>query len=234
MLKINLPRILIVGLASLVVFLAYAILAISNDGPAIEFLNVGQGDSALIKLPSKTYSVPPCSADWLRRCLVRDISMAKIASWLTPGNNGVKILIDGGNPGVLLGELNKATNGDRYIDLLIMSHPQLDHFGGFIDVLKNYKIGAFIGTGRQGASGAYKELMARLKKDQVPYVFLGQGDQIIYKDNKLKVIWPEDYALLSDELNSGSLVLLAEINGRKLLLTGDIGSEFDLTLAKAA
>ncbi|MBI2604257.1 MAG: hypothetical protein HYW56_01820, partial [Candidatus Harrisonbacteria bacterium] len=70
------------------------------------FLNVGQGDSELILFPRA-------------------------------GGGTVKLLIDGGPDAKLSDELGKALPAnDRVIDLVLMTHPQLDHFGGFIEVLK--------------------------------------------------------------------------------------------------
>ena len=49
---------------------------------------------------------------------------------------GVKILIDGGPNSKILDELSSILRPtDRYIDLAVLSHPELDHFGGLIDVL---------------------------------------------------------------------------------------------------
>ena len=69
---------------------------------------------------------------------------------------GVRVLIDGGPDGKrLLENLDVVLPAhERYIDLLIMTHPQLDHFGGFIELLKKYKVGAFVGAMRRGGIAA--------------------------------------------------------------------------------
>src|SRR3989344_9647457 len=61
---------------------------------------------------------------------------------ICPG--GVKILIDGGPiNGLAQKNLeNILSINDRYIDLIAVSHPQLDHFGGLIEIIKNYRVGA--------------------------------------------------------------------------------------------
>src|SRR3989344_7886472 len=52
---------------------------------------------------------------------------------------GVKILTDGGPDKEVLFELDRILPAtDRYIDLLVVSHAQLDHFGGLRDVLDRY------------------------------------------------------------------------------------------------
>ncbi|MCL4404278.1 MBL fold metallo-hydrolase, partial [Patescibacteria group bacterium] len=49
---------------------------------------------------------------------------------------GAKILIDGGPPGGAVLKSLDAILGphDRYIDVVILTHPQTDHYGGLIDV----------------------------------------------------------------------------------------------------
>src|SRR3989344_5226187 len=77
---------------------------------------------------------------------------------------GVKVLIDGGPPnGRVLGALDGILSPtERYIDLVIMSHSQLDHFGGLIDVLGRYKVGAFLWNGRDGTTEAFENLKRTL------------------------------------------------------------------------
>jgi len=138
---------------------------------------------------------------------------------------GVQVLIDGGPPNSrVLSELSEILPAsDSYIDLVVMTHPQLDHFGGLIDVLKKYKVGAFIGTGRKGEIDAYRELIHVLKNREIPYIVLEEGDRIKNGDNLFSVLSPNNQNLLSKELNDTSLVLMLERGGLKALYTGDIG-----------
>lgn len=161
----------------------------ANGNLELFFLDIGQGDSQLVNLPT-----------------------------------GVQMLIDGGPPNSrVLSELAEILPAnDSYIDLVVMSHPQLDHFGGLIDVLKKYEVGAFIGTGRKGEIDAYRELVEVLKNRKVPYIVLDEGDRINSGDNLFSVLSPNNQNLLSTELNDTSLVLMLESGELKALYTGDI------------
>ena len=76
--------------------------------------------------------------------------------------NGPKVLIDGGPNNKVINELASVLRPtDRYIDLVILSHPQTDHFTGLIDVLKRYQIGAFIFNGRE----RYGRFLVRINKN---------------------------------------------------------------------
>ncbi|TSC88854.1 MAG: metallo beta-lactamase family protein [Parcubacteria group bacterium Gr01-1014_3] len=147
---------------------------------------------------------------------------------------GPKLLIDAGNPdGKVLTALAKVLPPqDRYIDMLLMTHPQLDHFGGFIDVLKNYEVGAFIGNGRKGTAGAYQTLINELQNRGVPYIQLAEEDRIIHEDTALGILSPNSGDLLSSELNDTSLVTMLRDKNFKILFTADIGFNVENELMK--
>ena len=118
----------------------YLILFPKNSGNLeLYFLDVGQGDSQLVNLPSD-----------------------------------IQILIDGGAPnGEVLSELAKVLPAnDYYIDLVVMTHPQLDHFGGLVDVLKKYQVGAFLSTSRKARLTLMAILWKSLKRAGFLILFL--------------------------------------------------------------
>jgi competence protein ComEC len=145
---------------------------------------------------------------------------------------GVHILIDGGPSGrALLENLGKVLPPQlRYIDLLIMTHPQLDHFGGFIDLLKQYHVGAFIGNERKGPIAAYDELRAALVSSSIPYLQLMAGDAIVVGDSKLHIIGPKRSTITSEELNDTCEVVFLETPTITGLYTGDIGENIEREL----
>jgi len=81
----------------------YVLLGAQNTENAVYFLNVGQGDSQLITLSSGRGALP------------------------------IKILIDGGRDKKVLDALDSALGAanSKYIDIIMVSNPDLDHFGGF-------------------------------------------------------------------------------------------------------
>lgn len=142
---------------------------------------------------------------------------------LLPG--GVKILIDGGPPnGRVLEQLAKILPPtSRYIDLVIMSHPQLDHFGGLIEVLRRYRVGVFLWSGREGNVEAFFELENALQENSVGHVVLAKGDRIRYRDSYFNVLMPTLKSLQSKKVNDSSLVLELLSKQSKTLFMGDIG-----------
>src|SRR3990167_3570661 len=130
-----------------------------------------------------------------------------------PGN--VKLLIDGGPDSKVLSSLSDILSpADRHIDLVILTHPQLDHFGGLIDVVRNYQIGAFVSNGRKSPIGAYIIFV-------LDSVALSESDRIKYKDYVFEILSPSQSNLLSRELNDTALVMLLKSSNLTALYTGD-------------
>lgn len=161
-----------------------------------------------------------------------DVGQGDSQLLVLPGN--VKILIDGGPSGEkLLANLQKTLlPQDRYIDLVIMTHPQTDHFGGLTEAFSRYIIGAFISTGAKGTSKSFSNLQNIINKHDVSEINLTAGDAIKYQNLELRVLSPNLEFLRSRELNDGSLVLLADLAGVKALFTGDIGFKVEEWLVK--
>lgn len=139
-----------------------------------------------------------------------------------PGN--IQILIDGGPDKSVLFELAKAMpDNDRYLDLVVMTHAQTDHFAGFADVVERYKVGAFVVSGREGDSETWKSFEEALIKKNIPIIIAEAGDKIIYKESRLDVISPDKELLRDKEINESSVILRLESEGVKALFTGDAG-----------
>lgn len=147
---------------------------------------------------------------------------------------GVELLVDGGPDKGILFELSGALpKTDRYIDLVAVTHPQLDHFGGLVDVVERYKVGAVLATGRDGESEAWDEFLRVLGEKGIPVVVIKAGDTIRYKESLLSVLSPDEEFLRRKEVNESSLVFGLESEGVKVLFTGDIGFETENYLTDA-
>ncbi len=172
-----------------------------NASFALDFLNIGQGDSELMLLPYKS----------------------KI----------IKILIDAGPNAQVLSEIQKIVPPyDRYIDLVLLTHPQLDHFGGFIDLLKYYDVGFFLSNGRRGETKAYGDLVRTLQERHVRELTLGEGDRIRYGNYLLTLLGPSKKDIVSKELNDTCLVVKLEGAPVTVLYTGDIGANIEHELVQ--
>lgn len=144
-----------------------------------------------------------------------------------PGN--VKLLIDGGpDNGKATGQLdNIMPFNDRYIDLAMISHAELDHFGGLLDIVERYQIGAFIYNGSDSDSERFKELVKLIKERNIPVVVMDEGGSIRYASSTVSILSSH-----GKNKNEGALVAKFTGGGATALFTGDIGKETELALLR--
>ncbi|MDP2598930.1 MAG: hypothetical protein Q8P49_03815 [Candidatus Liptonbacteria bacterium] len=153
-----------------------------------------------------------------------DVGQGDSELMIFPGN--VKIMTDAGPDSKVVASLQKVLPaGDRYIDLAIISHPQLDHFNGFNFILGQYRIGAFIINGRSDTKGIsqWPELLNKIKAQKIPLITLGAGDRIAYADDEIDILSPDANIVQSGELNDTGFVELIKTPQFKVLLTADVG-----------
>lgn len=108
--------------------------------------------------------------------------------------------------------------GDRYIDLAIATERDADRFGGFIDLLDRYDIGAFAWNGREdGAAAAdWQKLVNQLQAKRVPVATLGAGDRIKIGtvgsgvEGEIDILSPDGGFLTSADPKEASLVTLVQ------------------------
>lgn len=147
---------------------------------------------------------------------------------MLPG--GAKLLIDGGPPdSLVLKNLDEILSPrDRYIDLVVLTHPQQDHFGGLIEILKRYKVGAFIWNGEVGTNPAMNDLLAAVGENKIPLVSLAAGDRIIYGESDINVLSPVVGGKV--DINEDALVLALQSGGTKTLFASDVGAKTEASI----
>lgn len=140
-----------------------------------------------------------------------------------PGH--VKVLIDGGPANGRALEALGAILGptDRRIDLMVLSHPQLDHYGGLVDIVRRYDVGAFLWNGETSVSEGFRELRNLLSAKHISMTALERGDAFCFEKSCGEILWPA-HGYVGDDANDHSLVLLVRSSGMSALFTGDLGS----------
>jgi competence protein ComEC len=141
-----------------------------------------------------------------------------------PGN--IKVMTDAGPTAAVVASLEKVLPpGDRYIDLAIISHPQLDHFNGYNFMLDHYRIGAFIYNGRDDDPGVkeWPALKEKIKEKGVPLITLAGSDKIYVGKNEIEMLSPNHEFAESAELNDTGFVELIKTEGLRTLLMADTG-----------
>jgi len=170
---------------------AYCELRAAASRGEVVFLDVGQGDGAVLRLP------------------------------------GAVILIDAGpEPAgreVILPYLR--SQGIDRIDIAVVTHPDLDHYGGLAYVAGHMAIGRFLYPGVDADTHAWLGLKRVLAERRIPVDTARRG-QILYAgaEDTLRVLSPERAAQYADR-NDNSVTTLLRLGNGKALFTGDLGPE---------
>lgn len=144
----------------------------------------------------------------------------------------VEILIDAGKDEKAAKEIEKILgDSDKYIDVVVLTHPNYDHYGGLKYILNNYQVGAFVYNGKESHSPSFQKLKKLLKEKHLLMMQLGEGDSIKYQGNSFSVLSPDKKLLNLLDDNESSLVMMLKTKGRSFLFTGDIGQRTEDNLA---
>lgn len=158
------------------------------------FLSIGQGDATVLELPS-----------------------------------GEVFVVDGGGMpggGLDVGERIVAPflwwRRHSRVDILALSHPQFDHYGGFLPVVEGFRPREFWTSGRRSDTVSYRALEAALREQGVGEKALRRGFERNFGAVRVRGIGPPAGAPPARNVNDDSLVLEVTFGGRRLLLPGDI------------
>jgi len=190
------------------IFVIFALFLLPAGGEAtlsgpdilkVTFLNIHQGDSTLIQTPDKKV-----------------------------------ILIDGGPRGtaysrfdagkdVILPFLKK--HGINKIDMMIATHPDYDHNGGLVAVLKSQvRVGTVMVTGIHHTSKTYQYFMEAIKDKNIPLRIPHKGEILDWGDRvQAQVLAPQvpPAQRMSRSLNNNSIVIRMAYKDISFIFTGD-------------
>ncbi len=159
---------------------------------------------------------------------VTAIDVGQGDSFLIRTSNGKNILIDGG--GSETSEYDVGASVlipyflDRWIlniDTVFISHAHADHIEGIYSVIEHLKVKRII-IGPYTENNEYiNKLKALCKAKNISIIQVQAGDEIKIDDINFEVLCPK---LDSKEINENNLSLLirANVNGAKILFTGDL------------
>ena len=164
-------------------------------------------------------------------------------------NASSQILVDGGPGNKVLDCLSRYMPfWDRTLEVVVMTHPQSDHYGGLIEVFRRYNVGIFLAPSVDNSTQGYQVLKDLVKASQAQIVNPQRGMKMRLGEIQLDILNPT--AELQDEepgtvgknrlgafspkrdLNDFSVVFNLSYGSFDALFTGDIGPEISDQMAK--
>ncbi len=168
---------------------------------------------------------------------IRFLSVGQGDSALITTPSGKTVVIDGGPDWSTLEHLGKKLPFfDRSIDMLLLSHPNLDHLAAFPEVMKRFQIGVLATTEIDNALPKYNQMFVLAKEQETKLLRLSAGQTIDLGDGViLTILWPPSVmppGFTKDSNNTSSVVRL-DYNNHRALFTGDMERTAEMTLVTA-
>lgn len=189
---------------SILVFLTAGVINLDlKQNLKITFIDVGQGDCALIQTPGNKTILVDCGI----LTFTYNSGQRTIAPYLR-------------------------RNGIDKIDLLIITHLHNDHIGGINFLLENFKIGKILESGQTYKSSFINKMDSLTEAKGVIRETVRAGDMIDILENiRLYFLFPDNQFVDSNgktkdnNLNNGSVAFILKYREQKFLFTGDIEKE---------
>jgi len=141
----------------------------------------------------------------------------------------IQILTDGGPDSKVLDCLGKyIPYWDNTIELVVLTHPDKDHFGGLIDVFERYEVTSYLKTKAASSSQSYQTLENIVGGKDINTIYASGGLSIRLGKIYLDIVNPQDSNeeyIEDKDLNNSSVVSVLGFGDFKALLTGDIEIE---------
>lgn len=148
--------------------------------------------------------------------------------------NGNQLLYDAGPPsGASLRALSRELSfWDRTIDIAMLSHPDMDHIGGFPEVFARYDVAVALEPGTPSDNGVYEETRNRIGVEHATHIIAKAGMRIELGDGVTADVLYPDHDASGLETNSASIVLLIRYGETSFLLSGDLPKNIEAYLAE--
>jgi len=153
--------------------------------------------------------------NYIRRPRVIFFDVGQGDSAMIDAGNNTQILIDGGSGNAVLERIGKYLPFyDRKIELVIMTHPDKDHMGGLVEVLKYYQVGQVLETGIFCETAICKEWDELILEKNIPVKYAEFGQKINIGNVNIDILYPfenlKDKEVKDD--NDASIILKLTIN----------------------
>ena len=172
----------------------YPVITSKRDNLEINFIDVGQGDSTLIRVSNKTILIDG-------------------------GGSSYGETFDVGEQTLFPYLLDRGINT---IDYVIVSHFDSDHCQGLNFIMENMKVKNAIISSLGQESNEYDTFLSLAKKQNTNLIYVKKGDIIKIGDCTIKILFPDNEPITDNEKNNNAIVFKFLWKNISILFTGDI------------
>ena len=187
----------------------------------VTFLDVGQGDAAFLRFPDDKTMLVDGGAN-SSRIEVNEAGITRQVGY----DHGERTL----DPFL-------CHEGIFGLDLLLLSHPDNDHGGGFAHILREFRVKRMLGVPHQDLSKSTHRILHQIVHAKgIPHELGYAGTIDLTSTARLELLHPFDAAstdLYDKDVNNDSLVLKLTYGDVRILFTGDIGRKVELDLIES-
>lgn len=167
-----------------------------RNGFSVEALDVGQGDSILVR--------------WARHVLLVD------------GGGPFDLEAQDFGRTRLVPKL--LDRGITRLDAVLLTHPHPDHALGLFAVVEELPVRRLWLSAGDDEADLFARLSSDAREARVPVEVLSAGRMVAWRDARLTVLQSGGPRRKADSVNNQSVVAVFERHGRRVLLTGDAGA----------
>lgn len=120
---------------------------------------------------------------------------------------------------------------EKRIDLIILTHCQLDHLGGLYETVDRYEIGAFIYNGCDSTLGEWQNIKNELVQKKISVYAVKAGDVIRYTSAEITILSPDTALIGSRNENEEAITFLLKYEKTSFLFMSDAPPDLERKIA---
>ena len=136
---------------------------------------------------------------------------------------------------------------DRSIEMMVLPHPQKDHYGGLLNVIESFEVGLFLSA----HPGQFRDVFSDVGlSDNTRILFVNRGQRVQLGDMMWEVVWPDKHNLSGEyywqtllnadipevdesDVNLSSVVMRLQYQNLEVWFTGDIDTSVEEILSSS-
>jgi competence protein ComEC len=197
----------------------------------VDFLDVGQGDSALVTMPDgTTLLIDGGGRPSFRGRKANTEEDASVQS----DEEEPQFERDTRSIGEAVVSEYLWWRGVDRVDYVLATHADADHIDGLNDVARNFKVGAAFVARTPRDDPEYEKFAETARARRIPINIIGAGDVLRFGNVTATVYWPRPCTdSNAPSKNNDSIVLRLQFGERTILMTGDVEKEGEAAILSA-